>query len=67
MSEIKTKNRWPIAIAVILAVMAVSIIIILVFHNKVAKGDIPLQVISDGSGGDIISWWDKDTNNHLLQ
>lgn len=56
--ETKSARRWPIALAVVLAVVLVCSAIIYAFHAS-PSDRMPIGAISDGAGGVIIAWHDR--------
>jgi len=52
------ESRWPISLAIVVVVIAVSVIVILM-GNRAPAGRISLETVSDGSGGTIVAWQDK--------
>jgi len=48
------RKRWPVALAIIAAVVIASVVIALSYHD--APGGIPVAAISDASGDIIVTW-----------
>lgn len=59
MAKVNKQRRWPISLAIIIVVMAVSIMLVLTY--RAPSGKLSFQAISDGAGGAIIAWQDKES------
>ena len=61
MAKVNKQRRWPISLAIIIIVIAASIVLALTY--RVPPGKLSFQAISDGAGGAIIAWQDGQSIN----